>query len=293
MVIWIVFIIGRVVASLKFNAVHVQLHAATQPIQLAPRLPSAQPATINFTFRQRDNSENHCRTTQPSGQIREQSGATDAGWAVSSHVVAALWSAGRGGRRHAIREPVAAVAAAASAQRDRSRLVGPGVSRRLMAMSDRRLPENLDQWPNDPFSLLGVNHASNRREVRRAYAQLIRIYKPEHFPEQFRRIRDAYELLDQRLSWMESNAAAAAELQSVCRKRGGRACRRQRRRGRGDNHETNRLSRRSRCVLPRSIATICGKRPAKAIWPRHTRIIRSWPGRAGAMKNSSYGCSGC
>ncbi len=79
-------------------------------------------------------------------------------------------------------------------------------------MSERRLPEDLDQWPNDPFSLLGVNHASNRREVRRAYAQLIRIYKPEHFPEHFRRIRDAYELLDQRLAWMESNAAAAAEM---------------------------------------------------------------------------------
>ena len=211
MVIWIVFIIGRVVASL--NSTQSTYNYTPPPNPSNSRHvytpPSPPPSTSPSV--ERDNSENHCRTTQPSGQIREQSGGTDAGWAVSSHVVAALWSAGRGGRRHAIREPVAAVAAAASAQRDRSRLVGPGVSRRLMAMSDRRLPENLDQWPNDPFSLLGVNHASNRREVRRAYAQLIRIYKPEHFPEQFRRIRDAYELLDQRLSWMESNAAAAAE----------------------------------------------------------------------------------
>ena len=57
------------------------------------------------------------------------------------------------------------------------------------------------------FRLLGVSRSSNRREVRRAYAQLIRVYKPEHFPEHFRRIRDAYELLDQRLAWMESNLA--------------------------------------------------------------------------------------
>jgi hypothetical protein len=47
--------------------------------------------------------------------------------------------------------------------------------------------------------------------VKRAYAQLIRVFKPEHAPEQFRRIRDAYELLDQRLAWMEANPVAAAE----------------------------------------------------------------------------------
>lgn len=75
-------------------------------------------------------------------------------------------------------------------------------------MSDPRLPENLDQWPDDPFALLGVTYASNRRDVKRAYAQLIRVYKPEHFPEHFRRIRDAYELLDQRLAWAEANPAA-------------------------------------------------------------------------------------
>ena len=78
-------------------------------------------------------------------------------------------------------------------------------------MSDRRLPEDLNQWPEDPFALLGVNASADRREVRRAYAQLIRVYKPEHFPEQFRRIREAYELLEQRLSWMETNRAAAAD----------------------------------------------------------------------------------
>ncbi len=78
-------------------------------------------------------------------------------------------------------------------------------------MSECRLPENLDQWPDDPFALLGVNQASSRRDVKRAYAQLIRVYKPEHFPEHFRRIREAYELLDQRLAWAEANSAFNTE----------------------------------------------------------------------------------
>jgi hypothetical protein len=71
-------------------------------------------------------------------------------------------------------------------------------------MGDSSLPDNLDQWPADPYKLLGVHHASSRKDVKRAYARLIRVYKPEHFPEHFRRLRDAYELLDQRLAWMES-----------------------------------------------------------------------------------------
>jgi hypothetical protein len=78
-------------------------------------------------------------------------------------------------------------------------------------MSDQRLPEDPDQWPIDPFVLLGVNHGSTRKVVRRAYARLIRVYKPEHFPKQFRRIRDAYELLDQRLAWLESSRMAETE----------------------------------------------------------------------------------
>jgi hypothetical protein len=76
-------------------------------------------------------------------------------------------------------------------------------------MSDHDLPEDLSQWPTDPFALLGVNQETDRKSLRRAYARLIRVYKPEHHPEHFRRLRDAYELLDQRLSWMEANRATS------------------------------------------------------------------------------------
>lgn len=62
-------------------------------------------------------------------------------------------------------------------------------------MSDRPLPDDPAQWPNDANELLGVRYGVTPRELRRAYNQLIRVYKPEQYPEQFRRIREAYEYL--------------------------------------------------------------------------------------------------
>jgi hypothetical protein len=62
-------------------------------------------------------------------------------------------------------------------------------------MSASHLPEDMRQWPEDPHELLGIGPDADSREARKAYARLIRVYKPEHYPEQFRRIRDAYEML--------------------------------------------------------------------------------------------------
>ena len=60
-------------------------------------------------------------------------------------------------------------------------------------MNEHTLPEDCSRWPDNPFDLLGVAPGVNERDLRRAYARLIRTYKPEHSPEQFRRIREAYE----------------------------------------------------------------------------------------------------
>ena len=60
-------------------------------------------------------------------------------------------------------------------------------------MSSPELPENLKDWPSDPFALLGVARDTEEIEIKRAYTRLIRRFKPEHFPDQFRRIREAYE----------------------------------------------------------------------------------------------------
>jgi hypothetical protein len=70
-------------------------------------------------------------------------------------------------------------------------------------MNDTHLPDDLSQWPSDPHALLGVERNVDRRELRRAYTRLIRAFKPEHFPEQFRRIREAYESLDSYLQYRE------------------------------------------------------------------------------------------
>jgi hypothetical protein len=60
-------------------------------------------------------------------------------------------------------------------------------------MNEHALPDDLSRWPNNPFELLGVPPSVGERDLRRAYVRLIRIFKPEQFPEHFRRIREAYE----------------------------------------------------------------------------------------------------
>lgn len=67
------------------------------------------------------------------------------------------------------------------------------------------LPANVNDWPTDPRTLLGVSSDISRRDLKRAYARLIKKYKPEHAPEEFRRLRAAYEKLDQQLEWHEDH----------------------------------------------------------------------------------------
>lgn len=66
------------------------------------------------------------------------------------------------------------------------------------------LPENLEDWPRDPFALFGLTRTINQQELRRKYTRFIREYKPEQWPEQFRRIREAYETLQQFAVWNEA-----------------------------------------------------------------------------------------
>jgi curved DNA-binding protein CbpA len=55
------------------------------------------------------------------------------------------------------------------------------------------LSENLDEWPTDHLELLGVEKGADKKTLKRAYTRLIRRFKPDHFPDQFRRIREAYD----------------------------------------------------------------------------------------------------
>lgn len=71
-------------------------------------------------------------------------------------------------------------------------------------MSANRLPDDLSAWPKNPRTLLGVGDNVDRTALRRAYTVLLRQFNPEHFPEHFRRIREAYETVLQQVEWQEA-----------------------------------------------------------------------------------------
>src|SRR4051794_1748542 len=77
-------------------------------------------------------------------------------------------------------------------------------------MDDHALPENPRDWPADPVALLGVPRSVSETDLKRAYTRLIRKYKPEHAPEEFRRIREAYEAAIEMSRWYRESPARDA-----------------------------------------------------------------------------------
>ncbi|VTS00136.1 Heat shock protein DnaJ domain protein OS=Planctomyces limnophilus (strain ATCC 43296 / DSM 3776 / IFAM 1008 / 290) GN=Plim_3023 PE=4 SV=1: DnaJ [Gemmata massiliana] len=63
------------------------------------------------------------------------------------------------------------------------------------------LPDDPREWPTDPFALLGVPRSAREADLKCAYTRLIRKYKPEHAPDEFRRIREAYESAVEQSHW--------------------------------------------------------------------------------------------
>jgi hypothetical protein len=68
-------------------------------------------------------------------------------------------------------------------------------------MDPHTLPDDPRDWPTDPFALLGVPRSVGEADLKRAYTRLIRKYKPEHAPDEFRRIREAYEAAIEMSRW--------------------------------------------------------------------------------------------
>ena len=63
---------------------------------------------------------------------------------------------------------------------------------------------NTPRWhllPDDPVGFFGLPAEFDRRELKRQYNRLIRVYKPEKHPEEFQRIRAAFENLDTMLRY--------------------------------------------------------------------------------------------
>ena len=55
------------------------------------------------------------------------------------------------------------------------------------------LSDNPSDWPEDVYALLGVDRDADTKTLRRAYTRLIRRFKPDHYPSEFQRIREAYD----------------------------------------------------------------------------------------------------
>ena len=47
----------------------------------------------------------------------------------------------------------------------------------------------------NPYAVLGITEGTEERDIKRAYSKLIKQFRPESHPEEFRRIHDAYQLL--------------------------------------------------------------------------------------------------
>jgi hypothetical protein len=70
-------------------------------------------------------------------------------------------------------------------------------------VNEHSLPDDVRRWPDEPAQVLGVPEDVDRKTLRRAYSRLVRRFKPEHFPEQFQKVRTAYDALLQMCEWRE------------------------------------------------------------------------------------------
>ncbi len=59
-----------------------------------------------------------------------------------------------------------------------------------------------DRLPHDPLGFFGLDPGFDRKDLKRSYNRWLRRFKPERHPEEFLRIRAAYEALDERLRYL-------------------------------------------------------------------------------------------
>lgn len=63
------------------------------------------------------------------------------------------------------------------------------------------LPDNHEAWPTNPYELLSIEQSVGERTARRAYFKLVKKYKPDAAPNEFQKIRRAYEQVKTQLGW--------------------------------------------------------------------------------------------
>lgn len=67
----------------------------------------------------------------------------------------------------------------------------------------------MESFPESPWSVLGLDgNTATERDIKKAYARLIKLHRPDTDPEEFRRIHDAYQMA---LVWRMNRDAATEE----------------------------------------------------------------------------------
>lgn len=86
-------------------------------------------------------------------------------------------------------------------------------------MNPHHLPDDTRRWPRDPYEILGVTPRCEPLVARKAYTRLIKQFKPEQYPEQFRLIREAYDAVKRQAVYFGAahakESAQAADLPSA------------------------------------------------------------------------------
>lgn len=81
-------------------------------------------------------------------------------------------------------------------------------------MADSPVEPNWSLLPHDPARFFGLDAGFDRRDLKRCYNQLIRRFKPERFPQEFQRIRAAYEQLEEAIRYGQSTDAMEPSIES-------------------------------------------------------------------------------
>ncbi|HEX5470963.1 MAG TPA: hypothetical protein VFW73_03710 [Lacipirellulaceae bacterium] len=66
--------------------------------------------------------------------------------------------------------------------------------------------------PHDPVKFFGLNPGFDGRDLKRTYNRLLRLFKPERFPDEFQRSRAAYEQLENAIRYGQLTEPAAQQL---------------------------------------------------------------------------------
>ncbi len=74
---------------------------------------------------------------------------------------------------------------------------------------------NWSLLPHRPIEFFGLAKDFGRSDLKRAYNKLLRIYKPDKFPDEFQRLRAAYEQLDTALRYGSPPVTIDPQLQSL------------------------------------------------------------------------------